>query len=39
MRVGEVVPCKDLPCSDVKVDSYQVPDIEICAEDVPILLI
>ena len=39
MRVSEVVRCKDFPCSDVRPDCYQVPDIEICLEDVSIVLI
>jgi hypothetical protein len=39
MRVSEVVRCKDFPCSDVRPDCYQVPDIEICPEDVSIVLI
>jgi len=39
MRVSEVVRCKDFPCSDVRPDCYQVPDIEISPEDVSIVLI
>ena len=39
MRVSEVVRYKDFACSDVKVDSYQVPDIHISPEDVSIVLI
>ncbi|HUS69486.1 MAG TPA: hypothetical protein VM075_01755 [Anaerolineae bacterium] len=39
MRVSEVVRCKDFPCSDARHDCYQVPDIDNCPEDVPIVLI
>ena len=39
MQVSEVVHCKDFPCSDVRPDCYQVPDIEISPEDVSIVLI
>jgi len=39
MRVSEVVGCQDFPCSDLRHDCYQVPDIEITPEDVSIVLI
>ncbi|MCJ7621183.1 MAG: uracil-DNA glycosylase family protein [Anaerolineae bacterium] len=39
MRVSEVVRCKDFPCSDVRPDCHQVPDIHISPEDVSIVLI
>ncbi len=39
MRVSEVVRCKDFPCSDVRPDCHQVPDIGIRPEDVSIVLI
>ena len=39
MRVSEVVGCKDFPCSDVRPDCYQLPDIEIRPEDISIVLI
>jgi hypothetical protein len=37
--VSEVVGCQDFLCPDVRHDCYQVPDIEICPEDVSIVLI
>ena len=39
MRVSEVVRCEDFPCSDVRIDCCQVPDIEIRPEDVSVVLI
>lgn len=39
MRATDVLRCKDYPCSDVRHDCYQVPDIEIRPGDVSIVLI
>jgi uracil-DNA glycosylase len=39
MRVSDVLRCNDFPCSDVRPDCYQVPDIEISPEDVSAVLI
>jgi len=39
MRATEALRCNDYPCSDVRHDCFQVPDIEIRPEDVSIVLI
>ena len=39
MRVSESLRCLTLPCSDVRHDCYQVPDVEIGPEDVSLVLI
>ncbi|HSR35226.1 MAG TPA: uracil-DNA glycosylase [Anaerolineae bacterium] len=39
MRICESVKCKDFPCLDVKHECYLVPDAEVRAEDVSIVMI
>ena len=39
MRVSEYLRCLTFPCSDVRHDCYQVPDVEISPEDVSLVLI
>ena len=39
MRVYESVRCMGFPCSDVRHDRYQVPDVEVSSENISVILV